>query len=244
MKLLKKTYRVFKTALMYVMICAGVILLVFQSVYIYKAYRTTSLFDLKNIVVHNNITLSGNDVMRMSGIDKGTRIMEINKKYVAEKLISNPEIDHASVKIIYPATVVIHIRETIPIAVLNNQNTLKYVGSKGDILSGDRPSDYDLPIIVGDFDQKIIQFLNSTLRISPLVYHRISEIKSSENGIELFLINNSAHVVVGKEDYDKRIIVLDNFLKEEYGTVSFSQVEYIDLRFDRKVVLKEFAMAR
>ncbi len=244
MKMVKKIYGIFKLCLMFVLVSAGGFLLVFQSVYIIKAYRTTGFFDLKKVIVHNNITLSNSDVMDLSGIRKGTRIMDIDKNDVVKRLVSNPEIEDASVKTIYPATVVIKVRETMPIAVLNHSNGLKYIGRKGEILSGKRPSDYDLPIISGEADEETVQFLNTALNISPFIYHRISEIQNTGKGIELFLINNSAHVVVGKEEFDKKIIVLDNFLKEEYGSVSFSNVEYIDLRFDRQVVLKEFAMAR
>jgi hypothetical protein len=121
---------------------------------------------------------------------------------------------------------------------------LRYVSREGEILCRVKPkSGHDLPIINSGLDNGLVEFLQISLDTSPLMYHQISEAEFTEKGIELYLNKSSTRVIVGKEDFRRKIVVLENFLKEEYGSIPFGMVDYIDLRFDDQVVMKEFKLA-
>lgn len=244
MNFIKRTYGIIKTALMWLLVSAGAVMVVLQIYYISKLYRETDHFDLKKIIVKNNSMLSPAEVIELSKIKRGVRLMDIDSRSVVKRLNGSPYIENSKIRLVYPAAVVIEVKETEPIAYINVNNELRYVNSKGEVLNTSRPGcGYDLPIIASSADKDIIEFLNLTLDISPFIYHQISEIEKTDLGIELYLTHSSSNVVVGKDDIEKKIVVLENFLKEEYGSISFKNVEYIDLRFDRQVVLKEFASA-
>jgi cell division septal protein FtsQ len=229
---------------MWSLVSAGAVMIVLQVYYISKLYKETDHFDLKKIIVKNNSMLSAGEVIELSKVKRGVRLMDIDTRSIVKRLNDSPYIDNSKIRLVYPAAIVIEVNESEPIAYINVNNELMYVNNEGDVLNRSKPgAGYDLPIIASSADKDIIGFLNLTLETSPFIYHQISEIEKTNLGIELYLTHSSSNVVIGKEDFEKKIVVLENFLKEEYGSISFKNVEYIDLRFDRQVVLKEFASA-
>lgn len=244
MNFIKKTYKIFKAVLMWSLVSAGAVMIVLQVYYISRLYKETDHFDLKKIIVKNNSMLSAGEVIELSKIKRGLRLMDIDTKAAVKRLNNSPYVEDSKVRLVYPAALVIEVKETEPIAYINVNNELMYVNSKGEVLNRSKPgAGYDLPIITSSADKDIIGFINLTLDMSPFIYHQISEIEKTDLGIELYLTHSSSNVVIGKDDFEKKIVVLENFLKEEYGSISFKNVQYIDLRFDRQVVLKEFASA-
>lgn len=244
MSFFKKTYRIIKTVVMWALVSAGAAMIVLQVYYISKLYKETDHFDLKKIIVKNNSMLSAGEVIELSKLKRGVRLMDIDTNTAVKRLNDSPYIENSKIRLVYPAALVIEVKETKPIAYINVNNELRYVNNEGDVLNPSRPCcGYDLPIIACSADKDIIDFLNLTLDISPFIYHQISEIEKTGLGLELYLTQSSSNVVIGEGELEKKIVVLENFLKEEYGSISFKNVEYIDLRFDRQVVLKEFASA-
>ncbi|MFO7809918.1 MAG: FtsQ-type POTRA domain-containing protein [Candidatus Delongbacteria bacterium] len=244
MKLLKKISEIFKIVMMWSFAALAVLLMIFQAYYLSKLYKKTDIFDLDNIIVKNNTILTPGDVIELSKIKRGVRVMDIDKNAVRKRLNSAPEIKSSRLKIVYPSTLVIYVEESMPLAYINQNGVLKYVAENGKILKSAKPgTGYDLPIICSDIEKDIIDFLNLSLQISPFIYHQISEIEMTGQGIELYLVQHSANVIAGKKEMEKKIIVLENFLKDEYGNLAFDEVEYIDLRFDKQVILKEYPIA-
>ena len=99
----------------------------------------------------------------------------------------------------------------------------------------------DLPIILDKkLNDDIVQLLNISKRVSEFVYHKISDISySKKSGIIISLIDKSSKVIIGKGNFDKKILVLENFLRDMNNKIKFENTQYIDLRFDNQVVVKE-----
>ncbi|MBU4486109.1 MAG: cell division protein FtsQ/DivIB [Candidatus Delongbacteria bacterium] len=244
MNFIKRLYERLKTITIWTLAVIGMLLLVFSAYYTTELYSSTTIFNLKKIIVRNQKILSAGDVIELSQIKRGVRIMDIDTKSAIRRMNVSPYITASRIDLVYPATIVIKITENRPIAYLNIKNELKFVDGKGIVMGKAKPkSGYDLPIISSDSDDNIIKFLNMSLKISPFVYYQISEIESSKSGLELYLNKSGARIIVGEGDFEKKIIVLENFLKEEYGNISFKIVDYIDLRFDKQVIMKEFDIA-
>jgi cell division protein FtsQ len=240
MNFIKKLYEKLKILTMWVLITAGVVLIISGTYNLYSLYKETHEFDLKKIIVKNNQILSSGEVAVLSGLKRGTRIMELDTEAAVKKINSSPYIASSAIRMIYPATVEITVKENSPIAFINSENGLKYVNRSGIVMGNAKArSGQDIPIIISENNESIITFLNTALEMSPFVYHQISEIESSETGISLFLSKYSAKIIVGNGGYDTKIVILDNFLKEEYGNIPFKSLEYIDLRFDGQVVMKD-----
>jgi len=207
-------------------------------------YNNTNIFDLKKIIVRNGNLLEPSQVIGISKIKKGTRIMDIDRSSAVKQLNDSPYIESSRITLVYPATIIIDIKETEPLAFVKNEGELLYVDREGKILCKVKPKNgYDLPIINSEVSAELVEFLNISLEKSPLMYHQISETEYTEKGIELYLNKSSTRIIVGKEDFRKKIVVLENFLKEEYDSIPFGKVDYIDLRFDDQVVLRELKLA-
>ncbi|MDY0017612.1 MAG: FtsQ-type POTRA domain-containing protein [Candidatus Delongbacteria bacterium] len=237
---MQRTLKVFKLITTACIIYAGI----YSAYYFYKAYRATSVFDLKKITVRNNRLLTPGDVIELTGIKRGTRTDELDLSSSESKLNSSPYVKRSRIRRIYPASIEITVVENEPLAYLNSSGTLKYVNADGKVLGKARPGEgYDLPVILNGPDSGIMTFLNECTASSPFTYHHISEIQRTDRGIELYLIKSSAPVIIGTDEFKKKIIVLEYFLKNEYNNLAFGRIEYIDLRFDKQVVLKEFTIA-
>ena len=244
MNFLKRMYQKAVIIFMWTLIAAGSVLLLFGICMAVIAYRNTNIFDLKKIVVINEKILDPAQVIEISGIKKGKRIMDIDRESAVKKLNGSHYIESAEITLVYPATLKIAVKETEPLAYVNMDGVLRYVSREGEILCRVKPkSGHDLPIINSGLDNGLVEFLQISLDTSPLMYHQISEAEFTEKGIELYLNKSSTRVIVGKEDFRRKIVVLENFLKEEYGSIPFGMVDYIDLRFDDQVVMKEFKLA-
>jgi len=96
----------------------------------------------------------------------------------------------------------------------------------------------NIPIVSNN--KSVVSFLKSSFDLSKFVYYQISEVRMNDNKeIVVYLINNSTKIFIGKEDFEKKIVVLENFLKQNSDDLEFKNVEYIDLRFDKNVIVKE-----
>lgn len=244
MNFIKRLYERSKILAMWALVGFGAIIMIFETYQLTVLYKKTTVFNLRKIIVKNENILSEDQIIKLSGIKKGTRLMDINLTKALRELNDSPNIASSTIDLIYPATLVINITETEPIAFINFKNELKYVDNKGQIIGKVKADNgFNLPIINSELNENIIKYLNLTMKMSPFLYHQISEIESTDSGIELYLIKSSAHIIVGENDFDKKIVVLENFLKEEYDSIAFAQVDYIDLRFDQQVILKDYAIA-
>ncbi|HXK49383.1 MAG TPA: FtsQ-type POTRA domain-containing protein [Clostridiales bacterium] len=233
-----KLLRVFKLFTAACMIYA----LSYSAYYLYQAYRTTDVFDLKKITVKNNRLLTPGEVIELTGIKRGIRTDELDLSSSERKLNSSPYVKRSGIRRIYPAAIEITVVENEPLAYFNSSGILKYVSADGKVLGKARPGEgYDLPVILNGPDSSVTGFLNECIASSPFTYHHISEIERTDRGIELYLIKSSAPVIIGTDEFKKKIIVLEYFLKNEYSSLAFGRIEYIDLRFDKQVVLKELA---
>jgi cell division septal protein FtsQ len=244
MNFLKRLYEKLKTAVMWLLLLTGSVLILVSAFYLFSLYRSTDIFDLKKIVVKDTRILDSEKVIGISGIKKGTRIMDIDRESAVKKLNKSLYIENSKITLLYPSTIIIEIIEVEPLAYVKSDGILKYVDSSGNILGPAKAAGgYDLPIISSEGMKKTVEFLNYAKNSSPLAYHQISEADHTEKGIELYLNNSSTRVIIGDECLKKKIVILESFIKEEYGNIPFGRVDYIDLRFDGQVVMKEFSMA-
>lgn len=224
-----------------VLIVSIVMAVSFGSYKLFKLYKRTNKFNLTKIIVNNEYMLTKGEIISQSGVRRGIRVMNIDIEGIKEKLKRSPFIKDAEIKIVYPGAMVINVIEKKPIAYINEKNSLKFVDDDGKIIGRVIPEkSFDLPIITDNkINDNIIDYLNRTLKISQFAYHQISEICYTSKGVEINLVKASAKVIIGRNDFEKKIVLLENFIREEYDNISFSNVDYIDFRFEKQVILKE-----
>lgn len=105
-------------------------------------------FNLVEIVVTNNHSLSSEQIISFSRIEKGTNIFAISKKNVKANLKENPYINTVKIKRILPNKLKLIIEERTVDYVLQLANSYVYVDGQGYILeiSSEKPN---VPMLVG-----------------------------------------------------------------------------------------------
>ncbi len=115
---------------------------------------------------------------------------------------------------------------------------------------------YNLPIITGinvevaasnigqvipdETVQMLVNFLKKIRKEHQALYLDISEISYDRRGIKLISATHGTTVLLGNED-DALVnsIILETFISEESDSGIISPYQYIDLRYDRQVIVKE-----
>ncbi len=132
-------------------------------------------FRLKTVAVEGTRYLSADAVMQRLGVDT-TRSVWDDTEPLAQRLKTMPQIADVEISRRLPGTLVVSVRENLPIALAPSPRGLEPVDSAGRVLPID-PSvaDIDLPI-ANQRDKAVLVLLAQARAENPMVYHRISEI--------------------------------------------------------------------
>ena len=152
-----------------------------------KGAARMDFFRLKKVLVEGNRYLSADSVMQKLHVDTARSVWDDTDSLVA-KLKTMPQIADVEINRRLPGTLVVRIRENLPVALAPSPRGLEPVDSAGKILPID-PSvtDIDLPI-ANQRDKAVLALLTAARAENPMVYHRISEIsREGKDGIVLRL---------------------------------------------------------
>lgn len=215
--------------------------LIFTTYSFAKFYKNNDLFILQKINIKNNIILDKNNIIKLTEIKKGIKLHTINLDSVKIKLLKNPYLEKVDLSLEYPSLLNIEVKEIKPLAFFVKNGKLCYLSEEGKIFGNvNHHKGFDLPIVRGiKISNNLLIFLKQTRNKSPFIYHNISEIKDYPKGLALTLSNSGAKVIVGLNKLEEKIIVLEEFIKETSDKLDYKKLEYIDLRFDEQVVLKD-----
>ncbi len=97
----------------------GVIIVSFCFLYGYKIITTCNFFGLKIIEVRGIHLLTRQAVMQKAGIAPGDNLLAINLERVRRNLLATPWIGESEISRELPAKITIHIREQVPLAVVD-----------------------------------------------------------------------------------------------------------------------------
>ena len=105
-------------------------------------------FNIVEIVVENNATISSEQIISFSGIEKGTNLFAISKREIKNKLKENSYINDVEVKRVLPNKIKLVVEERKVEYVLPLANSFVYIDRQGFVLeiSNVKP---EVPIILG-----------------------------------------------------------------------------------------------
>ncbi|MCL6573457.1 MAG: cell division protein FtsQ/DivIB [Bacillus sp. (in: Bacteria)] len=110
------------------------LLFLFFTMIIIIAYSQSPLSHVKTITIKGNSVYSNVELISQSGLTKNANIWKVSKKDVASKLQLFSEIKKVEVKIHWPNTIIIQVKEHKRIAYLNQDNNYFPVMENGRIL--------------------------------------------------------------------------------------------------------------
>lgn len=208
-----------------------------------KSYLQGSAhFKIDNVEVSGNQYLTEEEVLRLAGIE-GQNIFGVRLSEISRRIESHPRVLRATIWRQPPEQLLIKVLERSPVALLSLSNGLQEVDGFGVILPmNPRMVDFDLPVITGLSaltGQAQSEALARAIAIiehlrGPRFHCEISEINIGNPDNFILYLVGGCQVRMG--NFDKRLSYLQRVLDDLRRRSIIP--EYIDLRFEGKVVVK------
>jgi len=211
---------------------------------------------IESINLYGQRTMSKERVSSLTEPYLGKPLRAIDLNRIQSSFLEYPLIRSAKVTRHYPNTLDIYLYDILPVAYIQVKEIMT-LDDKATLLPlPDKGMLYNLPIITGtNMDPRafqigeiipdetikmLVNFLKLIRRDYQNIYLDISEISYDRRGIKLISATHGTSVLLGNED-DAVINsqILAAFISEDSDAGIISPYQYIDLRFDRQVIVKE-----
>jgi cell division protein FtsQ len=216
-----------------------------------RAVLESSLLTVKHIVVYGNVRLSTTEVEALLGGIRSERILSIDFEGYRKRVMDSPWVADVSLRRVLPSTVELRVVERVPMAIARLGPQLYLVDRAGVIMDefGPQYHDYDLPIVDGlvavsrggpitDRDRVHLtgRFLES-LTERPDLRKRLSQLDvSNARDLVAILDSDPAALHLGDARFVERLTTYFEITQTLHD--QFSEVDYVDLRFDERVYVR------
>lgn len=203
-----------------------------------------SLFQLQEVVVYGNKYLSEEEVKAFMGVGGGENLFNLSLAGLALRLSGSPWIKSVSLRKEYPRRLLVKIEEAAPVALLERRERFFLLDGEGKIL--EMLSEHSvpfLPVIVSEHGRGSETFMEALSLAKVIKRAGLSqereciEITGVEGRPEDLMLNVDGLVVkVGWGQYEDKLSKLFE-LSDEIQKRGID-VDYVDLRFANRVVVK------
>jgi cell division protein FtsQ len=206
------------------------------------ATAVKSAFPVHKVVFTGNDHLTDEELRQLAGLRGSENLLTLSSKRLYEKMLGSPWVRAVSIRKELPYSLHMRITETEPFALLDMQGRLFIVDDKGKMLEELKDSSMPfLPIISGNpFQQKEVfsEAINLAKVIKDTgVLSRKNHVEIIANKLQEIAVNLDGVVVkIGAGDYEAKLSRLTDI--EEDIKPRHIPVDYIDLRFANRVVVK------
>ena len=198
-----------------------------------KQSFVTSKFNLKTIVIENNLLLKDEDIKNLLIPFYNKNLIFLDNNEVKKALIQNSFIESFNIKKKYPTTLNIKIFEKKPIAVMFDKKDKFYLSEKIDLIEFKKLPNYQtLPYVIGNKDDFKI-FYNNLKKINFPIDIVKKYILYETNRWDIETKNNQV-IKLPSKNYSKS---LENFLKLKSKN-DFEKYELFDYRISNQLILK------
>lgn len=204
--------------------------------------KIKSLFPIKRTVFIGNRHLTVDELRALAGIHENESLLTISGKKVSQRLLKSPWIRSVSVRKEFPETLSVLVSEVVPFALLDVNGHLFIIDEKGKLLEElkDNPIPF-LPVITGDPSKEGEGFSEAITFAKTMNDMGFSSEKDQIEIViskpqELTVIIDGIVVKIGSGEYREKLERLLE-LEEEIKRRKIP-IDYIDLRFANRVVLK------
>jgi cell division protein FtsQ len=201
-----------------------------------------SAFKVRTVAIAGNEHLTDDELKTITGLKGDESLLIMSSRKIYEKLKESPWIQEVSVRKEYPSKLLISIRETEPFALLDMKGKMFIVDDRGRMLEELKDNSVPfLPVIMSDpYNEKeafreavdlamVIKkmgVLHKKQRIE-IIAHKPSEVAANLDGV---------YVKVGAGEHEDKLTRLSEI--EEEVRKRQIPVDYIDLRFAKKAIVK------
>lgn len=201
-----------------------------------------SPFRLKEVVVVTPSThLSEVELVRLTGVKRGDSLPLLSLRRVRENLLQFPWIEEVALAKAYPGRLIVSVQEQEPVALIKLDG-LYLVNRHGLLFKKVTANDpRNLPVITGlspPAKHRLLPLLALITRFqgeASLQKLGLSEIHWEEKGVSLFTLKPVIRVLLGKDQWDRRLEKLVQILPEVgEGKAPLS----IDLTYEKRIFVK------
>lgn len=205
---------------------------------------------LQDVKVYDAGILTNNEVRTLADVRMGSPLFGLNLSQISYRVEQNPFVKKAIVVRALPYDLTITIHERTPLALIATSASMLSVDENGIVLPLPLERKNNLPVIletedlnhgltVGDTVKgnlvQAVKFLWDAQKLGPALSASIAEIQSQGDNLVAFMTASSLPVIIGKENFEKKLLYLQEFLTKIAG--GSSDYGYVDLRFDGQIVL-------
>ena len=203
---------------------------------------------LENVSVYDTHILTDSQVKELANVREGSPLYQLSLLRISERLERNPFVKEAVVVRALPYDLAITIHERNPIALVSTVNSMLSVDDRGIVLPVPLERKNDLPVItnvkaqlqVGDTVKgnlmQAVKFITDAGKYGPSLSASIAEVRLMEGNIVAYATSSSLPIIIGKGDFERKLLYLHEFLTKVADTGS-SDYSYVDLRYDGQIVL-------
>lgn len=199
------------------------------------------LFPIREVSFVGNKHLTGEELLDIMDLKEGSGMLVLSLKDLHERLTDSPWVREAGLRKEFPGRLVVLLEEAVPLALLKAGDDVYLIDEGGEKLERVQSRSVRfLPVISIDPKEGEIYgealSLARTLRVKGLTEGKV-EIKRLDGGPEaLAVIIDGLLVKIGQGEYEeklKRLFELEREIKRRE-----IDVDYVDLRFANRVVVK------
>lgn len=200
------------------------------------------LFPVTEVVFSGNTHLSDAELKAMGGITRSDSLLTFSARSFSGKLLQSPWIREVSIRKEFPHRILVRVAETSPFAILEVKGRTFLIDDRGRMLEEMKGTVPFLPIINADPFKDRENFLEA-LSLAKVIKDR--KIATERNRVEIIadkgqenisMVLDNVVVKVGYGDYEQkleRLFSLEDEIRKRAITV-----DYVDLRFANRVVVK------
>lgn len=234
LRLIKRRYFVF--VVLFVFIASGLV----SGLGIY--YTGVSIFPIRDIVITGNKHITDSELRTMAGVKSGDSLFALSARTVSDRLMKSHWVKSVVIRKDYPGKVLIKVNEAVPFAILQMKGSAFLIDENGITLDKADDTVPFLPVIAVDPVKNKENFaealsLARIIREKGIAAERGRvEIMADKGPEEMALIIDNLVIKVGSGEYKQKLKRFFDLEKEiEKRAIA---VDYIDLRFANKVIVK------
>jgi cell division protein FtsQ len=208
----------------------------------YRQTQSDARFAVRHIEIAGAVHTQRAAIEAITRRYVGLNLFKIDIARVQNDLHSLAWIQRIAIEKKVPDTLRIKVVERVPVALAMRDGSLQYVDASGVVCGDLSPSvgDSDLPV-VRDADGpelvRTVQFIDDLRAKDPVVYSRIGEVRPiAPRGFAIFDRDLAATVYANVDDVSPKFRDLYAIAQSE--KLGRSQIEYADLRFSGRIVIK------
>jgi cell division septal protein FtsQ len=219
---------------------------------VYQYFQRTASLNVGEIKIMGCLNAKETELLNLARINFKDSLMNLDLKELSRRISQHPWVDKAKVRRDWSRmALIIEVQERVPLALILFDD-LYFVDRHGEVFKKVGPKDrIDLPVFTGlrysevkERDKGAMSLILQGVELLELLGERkvltlrqVSEIHlSKKDGLTLFTTDRGMPIRVGIGKLSEKITCLEKVLPDVQQ--KYKEVEYVDLNYPRKVVVK------